>query len=159
MKENKKTKIVSASIVVLLIATLTSGGYLCFLKGKNSVHTEGLRTATFCNDTTSWSEPRLALDMRDVEDYEGYLTFAFYNVDENGHIDVYGKIKQINNYCAVLDDQNGERFGFLTVIDDIAVLAADSGETYQLKYFQYGTFIDPDFSGWYEAYGTYVWND
>ena len=150
MKVNKRTKIVSASIVVILIATLTSVGYLCFLKGKNSVHNEGIRTATFCNNFAIPEEPRLATDMRGegTANYKLHSTFALFNASEDSHIDVYGKMKLITPYCAVLHNHEGELFGVLTVINDLAVLVTESGEIYELKYYDVGTYVSDDESEW-----------
>lgn len=151
MNITKKTKVI---IVLILITILAICGYLCYFMGQKSIHNEGIRTATFCNDFAIPEEPRLATDMRGegTANYKLHSTFALFNASEDSHIDVYGKMKLITPYCAVLHNHEGELFGVLTVLNDLAVLVTESGEIYELKYYDVGTYVSDDESEWHNFY-------
>ena len=150
MKKSNETQFI---IALVMIAILLVGGYISFLKGRDSVDIEGIRTATFCSiDPDTRQTTYLSIDMRNMPGYTRYCTFAFYNTDEASHIDVYGKVEAITPYCASVYDQNDNRYGFLTVVNDSAVLATESGKIYELDFLHVGTYADSNLSGWSDAY-------
>ena len=150
MSPTKKNKVIT---LLLLLSMLTAGGYLCYIMGQKSIRNEGIRTATFCNSFAIPENPRLTTDMRgDAASYRGHSTFALFNASEDAHIDVYGKMQLITPYCALLYTHEGERFGALNVLNDLAVVVAESGEVYELKYFDVGTYVSDDETGWHQYY-------